>query len=306
MNESKTYVFGNDGNNSLAALAPALSNLGMNPAMLMSAMNNNGGFGGNGAWWVIILLFALWGRNGFGGNNEAGTERILSTLNGDTGRDMILSAVQGNSTAISQLSSTLNCDIQTLTSGLCDIRSAIQMASGDAKLSNAQVINAVQAGDASLGNQLAQCCCTLRESITTQGYENRIASTENTALLVNKLDNQTTLINDKFCQLEMREMQSKIDALRESNSNLKAQVSQEHQTAQLQAYQAQTISPLASALSGLSQEIASIKCKLPETVTLPANTGTYITPCQQTLLGLANFNPNNCGFGFWNNGSIWG
>ena len=46
--ETKTYVFGNDGN----SMAP-----------LLAAMNN-GGFGGNGAWWPLIFLFALWGGNG--------------------------------------------------------------------------------------------------------------------------------------------------------------------------------------------------------------------------------------------------
>jgi hypothetical protein len=35
-----------------------------------------------------------------------------------------------------------------------------------------------------------------------------------------KIDYQTSIINDKFCQLEMREMQNKIDTLREEKSAL--------------------------------------------------------------------------------------
>jgi hypothetical protein len=33
------------------------------------------------------------------------------------------------------------------------------------------------------------------------------------------------VINDKFCQLELRELQNKVDALREEKSTLKAQIS---------------------------------------------------------------------------------
>jgi len=92
--ETKTYVFGNDGSSSLAALAPALSNLGMSPALVSALANGNGGFGGNG-WWIILIFMAMWGRNGFGGDGQD-TNAILAALNGDTGRDMIMQAVQGN------------------------------------------------------------------------------------------------------------------------------------------------------------------------------------------------------------------
>jgi len=117
--ESKTYVFGNEGN----SMAP-----------LLAAMNN-GGFGGNGAWWPLIFLFALWGGNGgWGGNGNRGTETILQTLNGDQGRDMIMAALQGNSAAISQLASTVGCEfnqVQTalgnISSGLCQLGNTVGM-----------------------------------------------------------------------------------------------------------------------------------------------------------------------------------
>ena len=106
--DAKTYVFGNSD-----SMAP-----------LMAAMNN-GGFGGN-AWWPLIFLFALWGGNGgWGGNGARGTETILQTLNGDQGRDMIMAAIQGNSTAISQLASTVGCDINAIQSALTSIQGSI-------------------------------------------------------------------------------------------------------------------------------------------------------------------------------------
>jgi hypothetical protein len=40
-----------------------------------------------------------------------------------------------------------------------------------------------------------------------------------------KIDYQTTFLADKFCELEKRELQNKIDGLREENSTLKGQIS---------------------------------------------------------------------------------
>ena len=48
-----------------------------------------------------------------------------------------------------------------------------------------------------------------------------------------KIDAQTQIINDRFCQLEMREMQNKIDMLRQENSNLALAASQQAQTANI-------------------------------------------------------------------------
>lgn len=58
MEETKTYVFGQDG--SLASmLMPLLSQRGIDPSVL--ALMNNGNFGGNGGWfiWIIFLFFLM-------------------------------------------------------------------------------------------------------------------------------------------------------------------------------------------------------------------------------------------------------
>ena len=47
------------------------------------------------------------------------------------------------------------------------------------------------------------------------------------------IDAQTQMINDKFCQLEMREMQNKIDTLRAEKSALELGLSQSAQTANI-------------------------------------------------------------------------
>lgn len=125
-----------------------------------------------------------------------------------------------------------------------------------------QVINSIQQGNCQIGNQMAQCCCDIKDSITRTNYENQLsnvnqtntlqnainfvnssvergfastayATSQQTCDLKNAIAQQTTLINDKFCQLEMREMQNKIDALRQENSQLALAASQQAQTASI-------------------------------------------------------------------------
>ena len=239
--EAKTYVFGNSDNSAL-----------------MAAMANNGGFGGGGGWWAWIILMALWGGNGFGRNGQD-TQEILSTLNGDQGRQMLMSAIEGNSTAISQLASTLHCDVTAIQSALNAVQASICQVGNTVGMTGMQIVNAVQAGDANLASQISNCCCENRLLTTTQGYENRIALAEQTSFLGAKLDNQTNIIIDKFCDLEKRELQGKIDSLIERNSQLQSTLDNANQTSQILSYINSTISPLAA-------DVAAIKCAQPPTV----------------------------------------
>lgn len=241
------------------------ANKGMDPAALM-AMMNNGGFGGNGGWWWIwiILIFFCWGGfggNGFGrGGNDAG--RLASQLNTDANTNLLMQAINGNKEAISSLSNTLNCDINAVQTALNTINSGVSQISCDTKLSSCEVINAITSGNATLASELANCCCTTQRSIdavnnniTKMGYESQLSVCNQTNTLQNtitsgfnaliadnaskfnivgsKIDAQTQMINDKFCQLEMREMQNKIDALRQENNQLALSASQQAQTANI-------------------------------------------------------------------------
>lgn len=231
----------------LAALIQNANKGNMDPAALMAMMNNNG-MGGNGGWWWIwiILIFFCWGGfggNGFGGRNAGA---LATELNNDANTNLLMQAINGNKDAINNLANTLNCDINSVQTALNTINSGVSQISCDTKLSSCEVINAITSGNASLASQLASCCCNVRESIsgvnnniTKMGYENQLSVCNQTNILQNaitngfnslmadnaskfnivgaKIDAQTQIINDKFCQLEMREMQNKIDILRDEN-----------------------------------------------------------------------------------------
>jgi hypothetical protein len=298
----KTYVFDSAGSVDPSTLiASLMQNRGVDPnlmAMLTNASRNQDQWGG-GCWWIwIIMMFWLWGGNGGYGFGNNG---LPAQLNNDFGRDILLQAINGNATAISQLASTLNCDVNALQGAINQVQSSIQSVGAQVGMSSQQIINAVQANTCQLSSQIAQCCCDVRNTITQQGYENQIATLNQTNVLSNTMNSNNQAILARLDAMSNQALLDKIDALRERNSALTAQLSNEHQTAAIQAYQAQSLIPVNAALNALQSEVNNIKCKIPETITIPANTGTYLTPCQSTLIGLSGI-----GYpGFINNGSIW-
>lgn len=252
--ESKTYIFPDGGTRGSSAV---------DPNVLLAMMNGgNSGFGGNGNWlWVIFLFFLYgWGGNGmFGRGNNGG---LAGEINNDYGRGLLLQAINGNGTAISQLASTLNCDVNAIRTAISSVQSSVQSVGSQVGMSGQQIINAIQAGNQTIAAQLAQCCCDNKTLVTTQGYENRIATAEQTSLLAGKIDAQTTLINDKFCALEMRDMQSKIDTLTAEKTALQNHINNAAQTSQIQSYIASVVSPIAA-------DVATLKASAPPTVAVP-------------------------------------
>lgn len=276
---------------------------------LFAALNNGGGFGGANMWnnpiWAIVFLAAL--RNGgiFGDNNGYGNRANTDFVASQLGQ-----AIAGNANAISNLSTHLDCSIGQVQSGLNAIQSSICSVANQVGMSGQAVINAVNSGDAAitnavqscccqLGNQLASCCCEIKDSITKQGYENQLATLNQTNTLGGKIDAQTTFLSDKFCELEKRELQNRIDALREANSTLKGQIDNAAQTQQIQGFVAASVQPVAAAVAGLQSDVDKIKCNLPEVAKVPYSPVVGIPSCVAYNAGLY----GNFGFPFGTNGA---
>ena len=165
-------------------------------------------------------------------------------LNSDTGRELLMQAIQGNGDAIRQLASTLNCDVKSIETNLCNIQSLIQNVGNQVGLTSQQVINSIQSIGCQLGNQLQQCCCNLQSSIERQGYENRIATIQQTdeiksdaaskfTTLSSKIDAQTQILQTAFSDLEKRELQNKIDTLNQQKTALETSALLQQQTQNL-------------------------------------------------------------------------
>ena len=283
MNE-KTLVFDNGG---------AMD--GNLVAALMNGNNRNGNAYGY-EWMWMILLWVLWGGNGWGGFGGRGMGSLPAELNGDAGRQLLMNAIQGNGSAISQLASSLNCSVQQIQTALCNI----QAQSG---LSAQQIINAVQSGNAQVLSQMASCCCDVRTAIERQGYESQLAVLNQNNTLQNTIretsQNGTTAILAKLDQLQTTALQDKIDALREKNSTLTTQLNLEHQNAYMAGVVSQAVAPVNAAVAALQNDVNGIKCKMPETATVPYSPIVGVPTCIAAQYGLG------YGFGLGNNG-LWG
>lgn len=158
MSESKIYTIP-DGNNSL-------------DPNLMLALSQNGGFGnGNWMWMMFMWILFPWifNGNGFGGGfGNNGTGFLANQLNNDAGRDLLLQAINGRADSLGQLANILNTNVSDVQNGVNAIQNAVQTVSAQVGMSREQVINSVQAGNASLSQQICQCCCDNRLAIANQ------------------------------------------------------------------------------------------------------------------------------------------
>lgn len=299
---AKTYVFGND-NGYLPLLVSMFNQRGLDPSVLY-ALNNNGGIGGNSVLWILFLLF-FWGGNGnwgggFGNNSTAGF--LSNQISNDAGRDLLLQAIQGNSTALGQLASTLNSDFNAVQSGITSLLTAIQSVGSQVGMSGLQVKNAIESGNAALSRQLCECCCNMRQQVSEQGYQNQLRTVEQTNQLGTAIsgsgqrtvdaiaDLKATMI-EQFCNAEKRDMQSEINRQGDIITQLRGQIDNDRQTNQLYG----VIAPLQAKVN----EIAN---KQPNTVPIqwPNLTAVNTTP----YMGYgAGFNPYGYG---WGGNSYWG
>lgn len=314
MSETKTYVFGNDGQcggGMMSLLAPLLQRNGLDPNLLLAMNKNGNGWGdGSGFMWVIFLFFLMgWGGNGWSGFGGNGRGAIANEINNDYGRSLLMDAIGGNRNALSNLATQLNCTEGQIQSAISALTSQVQSVGNQVGMSGMQTINALQQGNMQIAQQLANCCCenrlaTCQQTNTLQSAINNVATGQErgfanvayetqrqTCDLHNAIKDSTQTIVNGQQQAVMREMQNKIDALREENSTFKSSA----MTSQIVG---QALAPVNAVLAGLQKEVAGIKCKLPETVTLNYSQATAVPNCVAAQMGLYGFNALNNG-GFW-------
>lgn len=327
MSESRTFVFGNEGANSLNSILPLLQQRGIDPAYLMGMMGNNGGWGNN--WNDIIALIvvaAIFGNGNFGfggfGGNGAGANVVASTAE----REMLLSAIQRNGVDISQLASSLNCSIGRIDDAIGHVATQISNLAGQNGLSFQQVINSIQSGNAALSTQLCNCCCEITKAIADSNYLTERGFCQTNQVLAKGFSDIGYATQAQTCSIEkaiaastaeilagqraaeMREMQEKIDMLREKNSQQAVILNNAQQTAQFSAM-----------LAPIAEDLASIKCKLPKTEVVNVQPD-YIPVNRSVNIGYAPYYGCGYGAGFgtgfnfgtgWSNGccgnsSLWG
>lgn len=270
------------------------SQSGMVPAWYAYGNNgnwNNGFFGnGFGSSFFGGLLGAIvpglfnggfgnWGGNG----NGAAAASLGAQATANANAEMILNAINGTDSDVRLLATTLNGDVDALRLGINTVQGAIATVGAQLGMTGLQVINEVQRGNADIASRICECCCSAKQLIAEQGFQNQIATINQTTQLSGAIADLKATVIDQFCQAEKRDMQDKINSLTANNTLLRSQIDNAAQTAQI-----------ASLIAPIAKEVDDIKCKLPSTATV-----------QYPNLVAISTTPNfNNGFG-WNNG-FWG
>lgn len=182
---------------------------------------NNGNNGWNDWSWIIGLalvggLFGGWGNGGFGFGGGRGFSASPAT-------QADLSAGFANSEIMSDLNDILLGQAQMqnfINQGFSGLNATVN--SGFAGVNNAICTLGYQnqAGFNALSTQLAQCCCDTRAAIADVKYANE----RNTCDIINASNANTRAVLD-FLTSE------KISALQAENSGLRAQISNDRQSA---------------------------------------------------------------------------
>lgn len=328
MSDSKVYMVP-DGNNTLDPnLMLAMNSNGgfgnganwMWPMFLFFLFpwlfNGNGfgnGFGGNG-----FLANQL--------NNDAGRDLLLQAINGradalgqlssilntnvDSVRNAVNTVQQSVQTVGAQVGLTGQQVINSVQSGnaalsqqlcecCCENRLAIVNQTNQLQSQAASNFAATQLQSAenaaNVRLQLAQNEAADQLSVCQQTNQLGSQADRNTNSIINAIGQQSIMINEKFCDLEKRELQDKITNLTAQNATLRGTIDNANQTAAITSYINGVISPIQS-------QVNTIASKQPNTVAVewPNLTAVNNTPYAGGFYGY--------GFGWGNGwgGSFWG
>ena len=284
MDDSKVFMFPENKSNGIDASTALL-------------LGNGGGFGNgfNNPLWMMFMwplmypfmnMFGGWG-NGFGGNN-GGAGFLANQLNNDAGRDLIVQAINGRADALGQLAQLTHSDVNSVRDAISIVNSKLGEVGSQVGMSGLQVINSIQSGNASLAQQLSQCCCENRlatcqqtNTLSAQAAANFAATQlemakneaadqlsvcqqtntltrqadSNTNTIVKAIADQNAMIVSEFCALKERELQDKINTQGDIITQLRGQISNDNQTLAFN-----------KAISALDDKIDAIAAKTPNTV----------------------------------------
>ena len=321
MGENGVFVFPD------AATGHAASSI--DPNLLLALQNNGGFGNGNGAWWWIMFMWMMWDRNGRNGNfNEylayvngnEGRKYLADIMNGrfdnlNTFAQLLNTSVEGVKTgvfglqnAITEVSGQIGMSglqtINAIQSGNTSILSKLCECCCENRLAICQQTNSIQSTLASnhaddilqaeknaagLQLQLSQLDGANKLSVCQQTNALQNQAERDTNAILNAIAGQNTLITKEFCDLKERELQSKIDTQSDVITQLRNQISNDHQTLQFNA-----------AFQALDNKIGAIAAKQPNTVPVqwPNLVGVNTTPCiGQGLYPGGNFGGWGSGFG---------
>ena len=243
---------------------------------LLNGLGFGGGMGGNGL---------------VGSGNGAGTAYLGNMISNDNGRDLLMQAINNSgersTTAIAQLASSLGQDFNLVNGAIQTISTSINQIANAQGINALQVINAIQAGNANLASQFAQCCCENRlgmcqqtnainqgfagvqQSIAAKSAADQLSTCQQTYALTDTMNRNYLALDNKIDAMESSRKDREITALTAQVAKLES----EKYTA---AVAQQSVAPVIGQLNALSQEVAAIKRCQPPVKTVVDNSQTIV------------------------------
>ena len=270
-----------------------------NGGMSVLPVANGGGlFGANGQTSLTdILGFAVIASifpnifGGYGYGNRGGGGCPCQSVDSALALQAVTAEGASSRAAIQNLATSLGQNYATVLPAIQNVQNTLAGLASANGMGFLQVVNALQQGDSALAGQLQQCCCDNRLLTTTQGYETRIQTIEQTNQLNGTInangqrqvdaiaDLKTTMIKE-FCDARERDMQALINQQADEISQLRTKDNISAQTGQIMGYVNQVLAPIQAA-------VKEIQDKMPNTV-----------PVQYPNLQVVNATPNSNWPGF--------
>lgn len=263
---------------------------------------NNGGLFGNGnnsladlfGFAIIASMFGWNGGNGFGGGMNGQGAFLANQLNNDSGRELIMNAVtsqgEASRTAIQSLATALGQDFNLVNSGVQNVQNAIAQLANAQGTSALQIINSIQAGNASIISQFQQCCC--QQQLALERQTNMLQQTANQGFngvtmgiggLSRQIEAKSAADQLATCQLKYditdganrntQAILAKMDAIEDARKDREI-VAKDAEIATLKSQNfiaaaiGQATAPINAQLAQLNKEVDDIKCKQPNTVSV--------------------------------------
>ena len=307
MDDSKIFMFPDGGTKQTSDVNSLL------PLLMM----NCGGMNGGGWMWVIFLFFLYpLMRNGglFGnacGNGNSCLGPLANMVNNNDGRDLLMQAINGNGAAVQNLASMFGVKVDMIQAAINSVNNSVTQIGCKIDSSTGAILNAGTQNTMTLANQLATCCCNLKNAITEGNYQNQIATIQQTDTIkqsVGTVGNAVTrgfadvgyALRDQTCNIEKSvdsvgdRIIAKLDAsekaaMQDKINSLQTQLTTEHQSGVIAQQIAAAVNPIAAA-------VQEIKCAQPQTVTVPYQPFQAIPNCVAYQYGMYNNNGLNS---FW-------
>lgn len=202
-------------------IAALMSNKSSDPATMAAMMNSCNGWQNNPFMYLIWLAF-FGGGAGFGYNRNGAQDQISTlqdTINSNHNNDLAMQAIKGNADAIGQLANAFNSDFNAMSLAVNGVRSAIDQVGGAIGLSSEKVINSILLGNKDLQSQIATCCCQNKELVQKMGYDNQLATVNQTNSIISRIDQLSNGISQGFSSVGYAAQQNTNNIIQAGNAN---------------------------------------------------------------------------------------